>query len=91
MDPNYQLSKTFLYDESDEGYGFTCAEYKNSIYAHFWTPDTDSRKVLYYSPASMYRQAKEFSQSELKNYSPLHTAQHLMFKAYMAWCESQEG
>lgn len=89
MDQNYELSRIFLCDENDEGYGFLLSEKDNMVYAQFWAPNADSRKVVYHSSASMYKKAQEYSKSLLLNYSPLHTAQHIMFKAYMTWYESK--
>lgn len=91
----YLDSKIFLCDENDEGYGFVCSEKDDFVFAHFWAPGDNSsktqRKTVYHSTEYMYNQAKQLSTSMLANYSPLHTAQNLMFQSYINWYENKHN
>lgn len=84
---DYLNSSIIIVDETDDGYGYICSRFNDTIYAHFWASGRESRKVSYYSPEYMYNEAKKFLISELRTYSPLHIAKDLMFQAYIKWYE----
>lgn len=84
---NYMNSKIFLVNENDDGYGYLCSQYDETIYAQFWAPNEKLKRVSYHSAKYMYESAKQFQLSMLRTFSPSHIAMGHMFQAFIKWYE----
>jgi hypothetical protein len=85
---DYLNSTIIMVNETDDGYGYICSRYIDTIYVKYWAPGLDTKGTSFHSPKYMYEQAKVFTSSLLTNYSPSHVAQNLMFQAYVKWYEN---
>lgn len=87
----YLDSRIFMMSEDDSGDGYICSvcEKSGNVFAQFWAEGCESSRVAFHSKESMLERSKEFVDSLLINYSPLHIAKHKMMLAYIKWYENQ--
>lgn len=88
----YKESEMILVDvDDDDTYGYVVSKHPTLgfMYTLVWHKDAERKlKSIYNSPERMYERAQEHLKSMLVDYSPLHTAETIMYKAYVQFYES---
>lgn len=89
-DQDYLDSRNFLLNEDNNGFGYICSLNKKNgeICAKWWAPNSRRAGVIYHSVEKMFEKAKEFSNSLLIDYSPMHAAKYKMMLDFIDWYET---